>query len=94
MALTEAEIKQAIIDTYSQVTSKGWQVAERFYSPEELEGLPVSAVELAPGVGNPVRHAGLRPGEVVLDLGSGAGIDTLQAARKIGPTGKAIGLDQ
>lgn len=93
MALTEAEIKQSIIETYSQVTSKGRRVAERFYSQEELEGIPDSAVELALGVGNPVRHAGLRPGEVVLDLGSGAGIDTLQAARKAGPTGKAIGLD-
>lgn len=93
MALTEAEIKQSIIETYSQVKSTGRQVAERFYSREELEGLPASAVELALGVGNPVRHAGLRPGEVVLDLGSGAGIDTLQAARKVGPAGKAIGLD-
>lgn len=93
MALTETEIKQSIVETYTQVSPKGRQVAERFYSPEELEGLPGSAVELALGVGNPVRHAGLRSGEVVLDLGSGAGIDTLQAARRVGPAGKAIGLD-
>ncbi|OGC01663.1 MAG: hypothetical protein A3G35_03470 [candidate division NC10 bacterium RIFCSPLOWO2_12_FULL_66_18] len=93
MSLTETEIKESIIDTYTKVASNGRLVAERFYSPEELQGLPTSAVELALGVGNPVRHAGLRPGEVALDLGSGAGIDTLQAARKVGPSGKAIGLD-
>jgi ubiquinone/menaquinone biosynthesis C-methylase UbiE len=93
MGLSEAEIKQSIVDTYSRVVSRGRQVAERFYSREEQEGLPAPAVELALGVGNPVRHAELLPGEVVLDLGSGAGIDTLQAARKVGPTGKAIGLD-
>lgn len=93
MSLTETEIRESIIDTYTKVASHGRQVAERFYSPEEVEGLPASAVELALGVGNPVRHAALQPGEVVLDLGSGAGIDTLQAGRKVGPKGKAIGLD-
>ena len=93
MALTEAEIKESIVHTYTQVAAKGRRVAERFYSPGELDGLPASAAELALGVGDPVRHAGLRSGEVVLDLGSGAGIDTLQAARKVGPTGRAIGLD-
>ncbi|MBI4736489.1 MAG: methyltransferase domain-containing protein [candidate division NC10 bacterium] len=93
MSLTETEIKESIIDTYTKVASNGRLVAERFYSPEELQGLPTSAVELALGVGNPARHAALQRGEVVLDLGSGAGIDTLQTARKVGPTGKAIGLD-
>ncbi len=45
------------------------------------------------GVGNPGRHAALRPGEIVIDLGSGGGIDTLIAARAVAPGGKAIGLD-
>src|SRR5207244_12288298 len=45
------------------------------------------------GVGNPVRFAFLQPGEVVLDVGSGAGIDSILAARRVGPTGKVIGLD-
>src|SRR5262249_42139555 len=45
------------------------------------------------GVGNPVRAARLKPGDVILDLGCGGGIDTLLAAREVGPTGRAIGLD-
>jgi ubiquinone/menaquinone biosynthesis C-methylase UbiE len=68
-------------------------VAEQFYDPEELSRLPEEATALALGVGHPVRHAGLKSGEVVLDLGCGAGIDTLLAAVAVGPSGKAIGLD-
>jgi ubiquinone/menaquinone biosynthesis C-methylase UbiE len=55
--------------------------------------LPPSAVDWALGVGNPVRHAALQPGETVLDIGCGAGIDTILAARAVGPTGRSIGLD-
>jgi ubiquinone/menaquinone biosynthesis C-methylase UbiE len=58
-----------------------------------LSALPPSAVDWALGVGNPVRHADLQPGEIVLDVGCGAGIDTILAARAVGPTGRAIGLD-
>jgi SAM-dependent methyltransferase len=93
MGLTEQEVKQAIQETYTNVTPTGRQVAERFYSPEELAGLPSMAIEMALGVGNPVRAAQLRLGEAVLDLGSGAGIDTFIAARQVGPTGRVIGLD-
>jgi ubiquinone/menaquinone biosynthesis C-methylase UbiE len=50
-------------------------------------------VEQALGVGNPVRAAGLRPGETVIDLGCGGGIDTILAAHAVAPGGKAIGLD-
>jgi arsenite methyltransferase len=63
------------------------------YSDVELAELPRGAVDWALGVGNPVRYAFLQPGEVVLDIGSGAGIDTILAARRVGPEGKAIGLD-
>ncbi len=65
----------------------------RFYSDEQLAGLPRGARDWALGVGNPVANADLVEGEVVLDLGCGAGIDVLLAAREVGPTGRVIGLD-
>ena len=63
------------------------------YSPEELGPLPVDAVAASLGCGNPTAVADLRPGETVLDLGSGGGIDVLLAARRVGPGGMAYGLD-
>lgn len=89
----EEEARSIIQDTYGRVRSDGVTVAEAFYAPEELARLPRGAAELALGVGHPVRHAALRSGEVVLDLGCGAGIDTLLAAFAVGPQGRAIGLD-
>ena len=56
-------------------------------------GLPAAAVRASLGCGNPVAVADLRPGETVLDLGSGGGIDVLLSARRVGPAGKAYGLD-
>jgi len=67
--------------------------AERFYSSEELGGLPETVTGASLGCGNPIAIAGLQPGEVVLDLGSGGGIDCFLAARVVGPQGKVIGLD-
>ena len=68
-------------------------VAEAFgYTPEELASLPADA-NMGLSCGNPTATANLRPGEVVVDLGCGGGIDVLLAARKVGPTGKAIGID-
>jgi arsenite methyltransferase len=63
------------------------------YDPADLEGLPAEASALSIGCANPVALADLAPGEVVLDLGSGGGIDVLLSARRVGPTGKAYGLD-
>lgn len=63
------------------------------YSPDELAGVPDEAVAGSLGCANPVALAELRPGEVVLDLGSGGGIDVLLSARRVGPGGKAYGLD-
>jgi SAM-dependent methyltransferase len=63
------------------------------YSPHELAALPADAVVNSFGCGNPVALAGLRAGDVVLDLGSGAGIDLLLAAKIVGPTGRVIGVD-
>ena len=68
-------------------------VAEAFgYSPEELAAIPAEA-NMGLSCGNPTATANLRPGETVVDLGSGGGLDVFLAARKVGPTGKAIGID-
>jgi len=63
------------------------------YTPEELANLPDDAVTNSFGCGNPMAFSGVKPGEVVLDLGSGAGIDLLVAAEKVGPQGRVIGVD-
>ena len=72
---------------------KGATVTYAGYSDGELSSLPGEAVVNSFGCGNPVAMAGLRPGEGVLDLGSGAGIDLLLAAKRVGPTGRVIGVD-
>ena len=88
------EIREMVGAAYGAVTTgAGRAMAQRFYSDEELASVPTAAVDWALGVGNPVRHAGLSEGEVVLDIGSGSGIDTVLAARQVGPTGRVIGLD-
>ncbi|MGW6025242.1 arsenite methyltransferase [Streptomyces sp. NPDC055099] len=63
------------------------------YAEGEREGLPAEAVAASLGCGNPTAVADLRAGERVLDLGSGGGIDVLLSARRVGPTGRAYGLD-
>jgi SAM-dependent methyltransferase len=63
------------------------------YSAGELIDLPSSVTDASLGCGNPTAIAGLKPGEVVLDLGSGGGIDCFLAARQVGPEGQVIGLD-
>lgn len=68
-------------------------VTAGLYRPEEVEGLPAEAVAATFGCGNPTALAELHEGEVVLDLGSGAGLDVLLSARRVGPSGKAYGLD-
>ena len=68
-------------------------LASGSYSEEELEALPEEAVRASLGCGNPVALTELEPGEVVLDLGSGGGIDVLLSARRVAPGGRAYGLD-
>ena len=65
----------------------------RFYGAGERAELPLAAVEASLGCGNPLMVADLHPGDTVLDLGSGGGIDVLLSARRVGATGKVYGLD-
>jgi arsenite methyltransferase len=68
-------------------------ISSNLYEAAETAGLPAEAVLASLGCGNPTALAELRPGEVVLDLGAGGGIDVLLSAKRVGPTGKAYGLD-
>ena len=94
-------IEQAVQSKYGAVAQSDLSsnhagvraVAEAFgYSPEELASIPAEA-NMGLSCGNPTATANLRPGEVVLDLGCGGGLDVFLAAAKVGPTGKAIGID-
>jgi SAM-dependent methyltransferase len=71
----------------------GGVVTNNLYQKDETDALPTHAVAASLGCGNPTMLADLQPGEVILDLGSGGGIDVLLSARRVGPSGKAYGLD-
>jgi arsenite methyltransferase len=94
-------IEQVVQDKYGAVANSGLStdhagvkaVAEAFgYSSDELASIPAEA-NMGLSCGNPTAFASLRPGEVVVDLGSGGGLDVFLAAAKVGPAGKAIGVD-
>jgi ubiquinone/menaquinone biosynthesis C-methylase UbiE len=94
-------IEQAVKSKYGAVATSGLSsansgvhaVAEAFgYSPEELASIP-SEANMGLSCGNPTARAKLRPGEIVVDLGCGGGLDVFLAAAKVGPSGKAIGID-
>ncbi len=68
-------------------------ITSDLYDEKQTAGLPAEAVLASLGCGNPTALAELRPGEAVLDLGSGGGIDVILSARRVGPAGKAFGLD-
>ena len=94
-------IKDVIKEKYGQVAASSLstkdegvrKVAEGFgYSAEELSSIPADA-NMGLSCGNPTATATLRPGEVVVDLGSGGGLDVFLAAKKVGPAGRAIGID-
>jgi arsenite methyltransferase len=90
----QQEIKDAVRQAYSAISTGGGEaVARRVYTDDELAEVPAGAVGWSLSVGNPVRYAFLRKGETVLDVGSGGGIDTILAARRVGPEGRAVGLD-
>jgi arsenite methyltransferase len=87
-------IKEVVRRSYGSISAgAGRAMAEQLYGREDLASLPQNAIDWALGVGDPVRHAGLAGGEVVLDLGCGGGIDTVLAAQAVGRAGEVIGLD-
>jgi arsenite methyltransferase len=71
----------------------GDAITSNLYSQAETQGLPANAVAVSLGCGNPTALLQLEPGQTVLDLGSGGGIDVLLSAQRVGPTGKVYGLD-
>jgi SAM-dependent methyltransferase len=94
-------VEQAVKSKYGDVAKSGLSsdhagvksVAEAFgYSGEELSSIPAEA-NIGLSCGNPTAFASIRPGETVVDLGSGGGLDVFLAAAKVGPMGKAIGID-
>jgi ubiquinone/menaquinone biosynthesis C-methylase UbiE len=90
---TANEAARIVRQSYGAIVPEGMGVAASLYDPAEISWLPASVTQYALGLGNPIRHAGLQPGETVLDIGSGAGIDTFIAARMVNPGGHVIGLD-
>ena len=91
--LHSAETKDLVRTAYAAVEGASEAVARKLYSPEELAGVPHSAIDGALGVANHLRHAAVRPGETILDLGCGGGIDSILAARQTGPGGRVLALD-
>lgn len=99
----EAALKDEILRMYQEVADKptaefhffhGREAAELFdYAPEWLDRAPAAAVASFAGVGNPHLRSRLQPGETVLDLGSGAGLDAIIASSMVGPTGTVLGVD-
>ena len=77
----------------AEMTEAEKRFIKGLYAQDEVAGLPEGAIEAAAGCGNPTAIAEIRPGETVLDLGSGGGIDCFLAARQTGPEGSVIGVD-
>jgi arsenite methyltransferase len=107
--MSDADIKQIVKDKYGKAALKvaaggssccgsasgreSDPITSRLYTDSETSCVPAEAAAASLGCGNPTALADLKPGETVLDLGSGGGIDVLLSARRVGPTGKAYGLD-
>jgi len=99
----ELMLKDEILRMYQEIAENpraefhffhGREAAEMFEYPTEwLDRAPAGAVASFAGVGNPHLRSNLQPGETVLDLGSGAGLDSIIAAWQVGPTGRVIGVD-
>ena len=77
----------------SSTCGSGDPITSDLYSTTQTDGMPTDAVAVSLGCGNPTAMIDLQPGQTVLDLGSGGGIDVLLSAKRVGPTGKVYGLD-
>src|SRR5947208_6160119 len=107
--MDSANIKEIVKEKYGQAALRGKSgsccgtadasgtscdpITSNLYDAAQMQQVPGEALQASLGCGNPTALAKLNPGEVVLDLGSGGGIDVLLSARRVGPTGKAYGLD-
>ena len=103
--MPEADIKEVVRNRYAEAAqnvragssccgAREWDpITSNLYADVETRNLPENAILASLGCGNPTALAELREGETVLDLGSGGGIDVLLSARRVGPSGKAYGLD-
>src|SRR5215203_4203534 len=101
--LDVGSLREAIREEYAEVASSpekgfhfhtGKPLAHMLeYADEWLEGIPESSIECFAGTGNPFSLGEILPGERVVDVGCGAGIDSLIAAKKVGPEGRVIGVD-
>ncbi|MDQ4094783.1 MAG: methyltransferase domain-containing protein [Actinomycetota bacterium] len=87
------EVKSLVRNAYRSIDADTTAVATFLYSGDELACVPKSASSRALGVNNHLRYAQIEPGETILDIGSGVGIDTVIAAHRTGPSGKVIALD-
>src|SRR5207247_10784936 len=101
------DIKEVVREKYGQVALKvvsgqgsccgevgqGDPITSNLYEHSQTAGLPAEVISASLGCGNPTTLAQLNPGEIVLDLGSGGGIEVLLSAKRVGPTGFAYGLD-
>src|SRR6058998_3859997 len=108
-AMSDADIRQVVKDKYGKAALKvaaggsaccgsvsareADPITSKLYTPSETSCVPAEAAAASLGCGNPTALADLKAGETVLDLGSGGGIDVLLSAQRVGPAGKAYGLD-
>ena len=106
--MTEPTVQTTVREKYAEIAKSvgktsccgpaaccggGDPITSDLYSDAEKQGLPPDAVAVSLGCGNPTALLPLEPGQVVLDLGSGGGIDVLLSAKRVGPTGRVYGLD-
>lgn len=88
-----AEVRELVRQAYRVVPPTTEAVARKLYSADELAAVPHRSIERSLGVANHLRFADITPGEIVLDLGCGGGIDAILAGRRTGPGGRVIALD-